>query len=77
MNQHLAQQQFELLHCNLVFFLQVKCHPYWPMGEDEISEFGEFEIENRSTQMEDAYIIRELIVHYKKVHIYMLENFRL
>ncbi|XP_057291052.1 tyrosine-protein phosphatase non-receptor type 2-like isoform X1 [Hydractinia symbiolongicarpus] len=44
----------------------VKCHPYWPMGEDEISEFGEFEIENRSTQMEDAYIIRELIVHYKK-----------
>jgi len=38
----------------------LKCHPYWPMGENEISEFGHFEITNKSSIQENSYTVRTL-----------------
>ena len=52
-----------------MFPFQIKCHPYWPMGEDEVVEFGSFQIKNIQTVMEDHYITRELLLTYIMVTI--------
>eukprot|EP00794_Sanderia_malayensis_P018949 gene18949-20855_t len=38
----------------------VKCHPYWPMGEDEELEFSDFRIKNRSERSANSYVVRDL-----------------
>lgn len=45
----------------------VKCHPYWPMGEDEIHEYGNFRIKNQAERAEDAYVVRDLVLQYLPV----------
>ena len=42
----------------------IKCHPYWPMGEEEELEFGDFVISNYSCQMRTSFIIRELLLRH-------------
>ncbi|XP_065064741.1 tyrosine-protein phosphatase non-receptor type 1-like [Rhopilema esculentum] len=38
----------------------VKCHPYWPMGEDEVIEYGDYTVKNLSERSESAYVVRDL-----------------
>lgn len=40
----------------------MKCHPYWPMGEEEELELGEFVISNYSCDLKSSYIVRELLI---------------
>ena len=42
----------------------VKCHPYWPMGEDEIHEYGDYRVRNQSERAETAYVVRDLILEH-------------
>jgi len=45
----------------------IKCHPYWPMGEDEELEFGDFTISNYSCAMRSSFIVRELLLRNRAV----------
>ena len=45
----------------------VKCHPYWPMGEDEVHEYGDFRVRNNSERAEAAYVVRDLMLHHQPV----------
>lgn len=48
--------------CRIVEKQMVKCHPYWPMGEDEVLEFDSFQVKNLQSAMEKDYIIRDLLL---------------
>ena len=37
------------------------------MGEDEITEYGDFEIKNYSTRQDESYVVRKLQVKNLKV----------
>ena len=45
----------------------VKCHPYWPMGEDEIHEYGNYTVKNLSERADVAYVVRDLVLQHKPV----------
>lgn len=45
----------------------VKCHPYWPMGEDEVHEYGDYSIRNLAERAEDAYVVRDLVLQHVPV----------
>ncbi|XP_066924864.1 tyrosine-protein phosphatase non-receptor type 2-like isoform X1 [Clytia hemisphaerica] len=53
-----------IMLCRIVEKQMIKCHPYWPMGEDEVVEFGSFQIQNVQTVMKQHYVIRDLQLTY-------------